>query len=458
MDYRRDGQNDQHQTEPSHTEQQNKENQKLIGHSEQELLDAPVSYEAGRQETASALEMEKQETAVKKEKKRRAAWLSPILGGIIGGGLMLGIAPYLPSDQNQATETASANKQVQSDNFTTAPITNASNIADMVEDLEPTIVGISNIQTSQNNTFGTGGGSSSESESGTGSGVIFKKDSDKAYIITNNHVVEGANKLTVTLYNGETETAKLVGGDTITDLAVLEISGKNVKKVASFGDSSQPRTGEKVIAIGNPLGQQFSGTVTQGIISGLNRTIDVDTTQGTVEMNVPQTDAAINPGNSGGPLINASGQVIGINSLKVSESGVESLGFAIPSNDVEPIVDQPLQNGKVDRPFLGVQMIDMSQVPETYQENTLGLFGDQLGKGVYVKEVQANSPAEKAGIKSEDVIVKLNGKDVESSADIRQILYKDLKVGDKTTIQVLRKGKTKTLNATLTKQTESSSS
>lgn len=143
---------------------------------------------------------------------------------------MLGIAPYLPSDQNQATETASANKQVQSDNFTTAPITNASNIADMVEDLEPTIVGISNIQTSQNNTFGTGGGSSSESESGTGSGVIFKKDSDKAYIITNNHVVEGANKLTVTLYNGETETAKLVGSDTITDLAVLEISGKNVKK------------------------------------------------------------------------------------------------------------------------------------------------------------------------------------------------------------------------------------
>lgn len=179
MDYRRDGQNDQHQTEPSHTEQQNKENQKLIGHSEQELLDAPVSYEAGRQETASALEMEKQETAVKKEKKRRAAWLSPILGGIIGGGLMLGIAPYLPSDQNQATETASANKQVQSDNFTTAPITNASNIADMVEDLEPTIVGISNIQTSQNNTFGTGGGSSSESESEPGQVLFSKKTAIK---------------------------------------------------------------------------------------------------------------------------------------------------------------------------------------------------------------------------------------------------------------------------------------
>ncbi|MCY7842887.1 serine protease, partial [Bacillus spizizenii] len=184
MDYRRDDQNDQHQTESSHTEHQNTNNRQPIEHTEQKLLDAPVSYEAGKHETASALEMEKTETAVKKEKKRRAAWLSPILGGIIGGGLMLGIAPYLPSDQNQATEAVSANKQVQSDNFKTTPITNASNVADMVEDLEPTIVGISNIQTSQNNTFGTGGGSSSESESGTGSGVIFKKDSNKAYIIT----------------------------------------------------------------------------------------------------------------------------------------------------------------------------------------------------------------------------------------------------------------------------------
>lgn len=168
-------------------------------------------------------------------------------------------------------------------------------------------------------------------------------------------------------------------------MAVLEISSSNVKKAASFGDSSKLRIADKVIAIGNPLGQQFSGTVTQGVISGLNRTVDADTSQGTVEMNVIQTDAAINPGNSGGPLINSSGQVIGINSMKVSESGVESLGFAIPSNDVEPIVDQLLAKGKVERPFLGVQMIDMSQVPETYQENTLGLFGDQLSKGVYVK-------------------------------------------------------------------------
>ncbi|WP_416655449.1 S1C family serine protease [Bacillus amyloliquefaciens] len=451
-DQRDDGMN-RDQSDLSHTEQ-NRNAQQQISHQETELLEGPVSKEAEK-ETAAGTEFEKT-AAVKKEKKRRAAWLSPVLGGIIGGGLVLGIVPNLPGEQHK-TEAVSDTKQVQSSNFTSTPLKNTSSVADMVEDLEPAIVGVSNYQASQSSQFGFDGGSSSETESGTGSGVIFKKDGEKAYIITNNHVVEGANKLSVTLYNGKTETAKLVGKDAISDLAVLEISSSNVKKAASFGDSSQLRIADKVIAIGNPLGQQFSGTVTQGVISGLNRTVDADTSQGTVEMNVIQTDAAINPGNSGGPLINSSGQVIGINSMKVSENGVESLGFAIPSNDVEPIVDQLLAKGKVERPFLGVQMIDMSQVPETYQENTLGLFGDQLSKGVYVKEVQSGSPAAKAGIKSNDVIVKLNGKDIESSADIRQILYNQLKIGDKTTVQVLRGGSKKTLNISLTKQTESAS-
>ncbi|WP_265605925.1 S1C family serine protease [Bacillus velezensis] len=451
-DHRDDGRS-RDQSDLSHTEQ-NRNEQQRISHQEPESLEEPVSKEA-ENETAAGTEFEKT-VAVKKEKKRRAAWLSPVLGGIIGGGLVLGIVPNLPSEQHK-TEAVSDTKQVQSSNFTSTPLKNTSSVADMVEDLEPAIVGVSNYQASQSSQFGLDGGSSSETESGTGSGVIFKKDGEKAYIITNNHVVEGANKLSVTLYNGKTETAKLVGKDAISDLAVLEISSSNVKKAASFGDSSKLRIADKVIAIGNPLGQQFSGTVTQGVISGLNRTVDADTSQGTVEMNVIQTDAAINPGNSGGPLINSSGQVIGINSMKVSENGVESLGFAIPSNDVEPIVDQLLAKGKVERPFLGVQMIDMSQVPETYQENTLGLFGDQLSKGVYVKEVQSGSPAAKAGIKSNDVIVQLNGKDVGSSADIRQILYNQLKIGDKTTVQVLRNGSKKTLNVTLTKQTESAS-
>ncbi|WP_169055669.1 S1C family serine protease [Bacillus pumilus] len=388
--------------------------------------------------------------ASKKEKKRKAAWLSPILGGIIGGGLVLGITPLLPQSQdttaNNQTQTASS-EPAASENFSTKQITNATNVSDMVEDLEPTIVGVSNYQSTQNS-FGLSG-DSTEAEAGTGSGVIFKKDSKKAYIITNNHVVEGANKLKVTLYDGKTKDAKLVGSDVMTDLAVVEINADGIDKVASFGDSSKLRAGDKVIAIGNPLGAQFSGTVTEGIISGLDRTVEANTSSGTVEMNVLQTDAAINPGNSGGPLINTDGQVIGINSLKISESGVESLGFAIPSNDVKPIVDELLKNGKVERPYLGVQMIDLEQVPETYQENTLGLFDKQIGKGIYVKDVSKGSPAQKAGLKSGDVIIKFKGKNVANSSQLKEILYKETKVGDKTTMTVIREGKNKNLDITL---------
>ncbi|MEC3607560.1 S1C family serine protease [Bacillus glycinifermentans] len=394
-------------------------------------------------ETAAALENAK-ETRTAKEKRRKASWLSPILGGIIGGGLVLGISPYLPVDKHNDAVKESQTEPKQSQNFSTKPVTDADNVPDMVEDLESTIVGVSNIQTS----FGFS--EDDVEESGTGSGVIFKKDGKKAYIITNNHVVEGATKVTISLYNGKTTDAKIIGSDALTDLAVLEISSKGIDKVASFGDSSKLRAGEKVIAIGNPLGLQFSRTVTEGIISGVNRTIEVSTSEGKWDMNVLQTDAAINPGNSGGPLINSGGQVIGINSLKISQTGVESLGFAIPSNDVEPIVDQLLDKGKVVRPFLGVQMIDMQQVPEQYQQNTLGLFGDQLNKGVYVDKVSPGSPAADAGMKAGDVIVKMNGKSIETTSDLRKILYTEAKAGDTVSFEVLRKGKEKALKAKLT--------
>ncbi|MFT0801270.1 S1C family serine protease [Bacillus swezeyi] len=406
--------------------------------------DADDQSDLTHKETAAALESGR-ETRTAKEKRRKAAWLSPILGGIIGGGLVLGISPYLPADHHNEAAGEKQTEPKQSQNFTAKPVTDADNVADMVEDLEPAIVGVSNIQTS----FGFS--EDDVEESGTGSGVIFKKDGDKAYVITNNHVVEGASKVTISLYSGKTTDAKIVGSDALTDLAVLEISSKGVEKVASFGDSSKLRAGEKVIAIGNPLGLQFSRTVTEGIISGVNRTIEVSTSEGQWDMNVLQTDAAINPGNSGGPLINGSGQVIGINSMKISQSGVESLGFAIPSNDVQPIVDELLEKGKVERPFLGVQMIDMQQVPEQYQTNTLGLFGDQLNTGVYVDKVSPKSPAEQAGMKAGDVITKMNGKKVETTSDLRKILYTEVKAGDAVTFEVLRSGKEKTLKAKLTK-------
>ncbi|WP_226567981.1 S1C family serine protease [Bacillus stratosphericus] len=449
MDFRREDE-EKNMIHQEKTQQENEEQidqpqkkEELVFHHHED--EASASQESVTNRSPQMMD----DRAFKKEKKRKAAWLSPILGGIIGGGLVLGITPLLPKSQDTAANThqTASSEPAASDNFSTKQITKATNVADMVEDLEPTIVGVSNYQSTQNS-FGLSG-DSTEAEAGAGSGVIFKKDGKKAYIITNNHVVEGANKLKVTLYDGKTKDAKLVGSDVMTDLAVVEINADGIDKVASFGDSSKLRAGDKVIAIGNPLGAQFSGTVTEGIISGLDRSVETNTSSGTVEMNVLQTDAAINPGNSGGPLINTDGQVIGINSLKISESGVESLGFAIPSNDVKPIVDELLKNGKVERPYLGVQMIDLEQVPETYQKNTLGLFDKQIGKGIYVKDVSKGSPAQKAGLKSGDIIIKFKGKDVANSSQLKEILYKETKIGDKTTMTVIREGKNKNLDITL---------
>lgn len=279
----------------------------------------------------------------------------------------------------------------------------------MVEDLSPAIVGITNLQAQSNSSlFGSSSSDSSEdTESGSGSGVIFKKENGKAYIITNNHVVEGASSLKVSLYDGTEVTAKLVGSDSLTDLAVLQISDDHVTKVANFGDSSDLRTGETVIAIGDPLGKDLSRTVTQGIVSGVDRTVSMSTSAGETSINVIQTDAAINPGNSGGPLLNTDGKIVGINSMKISEDDVEGIGFAIPSNDVKPIAEELLSKGQIERPYIGVSMLDLEQVPQNYQEGTLGLFGSQLNKGVYIREVASGSPAEKAGLKAEDIIIGL---------------------------------------------------
>ncbi|KKB71579.1 S1C family serine protease, partial [Bacillus sp. TH008] len=388
------------------------------------------------------------------QQKRKLSWLTPIISGIIGGSLVLGVTTF----QHSGTEKTTSAAQTQTADTTTSSSQNtkteklssssSTDVSTMVENVSPAIVGISNYQKqSQSGMFGfessengTTSGSSSEEETGTGSGVIYKKANGKAYIITNNHVVEGASKLTVSLSNGKEVEGKLVGSDSLTDLAVVEISAANVEKVATFGDSSSLKAGEQVVAIGNPLGKDLSRTVTQGIISGVNRTVSVDTSAGETEMNVIQTDAAINPGNSGGALLNKKGEVIGINSMKISETGVEGIGFAIPSNDVKPIAEQLLSKGKIERPYIGISMMDLSQVPENYQTGTLGLTRSQLNKGVYIGQVASGSPAEKAGLKENDVIISLNGKETDSGSSLRSILYKDTKIGETVKVTIIRNG------------------
>ncbi len=389
------------------------------------------------------------ETEITREHKKPRRSIKPIfssiVSGVVGGALVLGVTTFTndqePSvtENNLAVETAAHNENSSTTVNTQALSTNLNSIADIVDSISPAIVGITNLQNHSNgNMFEN---STSESvESGTGSGVIFKKEGDAGYIITNNHVIESAQSIEVTLFSGDKVEAELVGTDALTDIAVLKINAEHVTTVAEMGDSSKLRTGENVIAIGNPLGEEFSRTVTQGIISGVDRTIDVTTSEGDWALDVIQTDAAINPGNSGGPLINMSGQVIGINSLKITESGVEGLGFAIPSNDVLPIAEELMNNGKIQRPFLGVGLVEMSEVPQYYLQEQMNL-PEEITEGVIVGNVSPSSPADEAGLKQQDVIVSMNGQAITNASDLRKFLYTETEIGEEVDITLYRAGK-----------------
>jgi len=259
-----------------------------------------------------------------------------------------------------------------------------------------------------------------------GSGIIYSAD---GYIITNYHVISSALSnstatITVTLPNQkESIAATIVGSDKVSDLAVLKID-KTGLPAAEFGTSADTKVGELAVAIGNPLGQEFAGSVTVGYISAVNRKV---TTEGRT-YNLIQTDAAINSGNSGGALVNSKGQVIGINSIKVQETGVEGLGFALPIDDVKPIIEQLLTNKKISRPYIGLAGFDLDS--KTAEKNS-------LVAGVYVQSVAANTPAQKAAIKSGDIITSIDGKAVETMEALNEI-KNTKKVGDKVTLKIYR--------------------
>ncbi len=268
---------------------------------------------------------------------------------------------------------------------------------------------------------------------GVGSGVIFRSD---GYIVTNNHVIQGAKEITVSLADGRSFKGTLVGADELTDIAVVKIEATDLP-TAKFGNSDDLVVGEPAIAIGNPMGLEFQGTVTSGVISALNRTLDISERR----LKLIQTDAAISPGNSGGALVNADGEVIGINSAKISANGVEGIAFSIPINTVQEIIDQLLTNGYVVRPYLGVGIFD---------KETAARAGYTLNaeKGVYVEHLELGGPAHQAGIERGDLILKIDSVETNTVADLRAAVA-DHKVGDKVKILVERNGKQETLTATL---------
>lgn len=378
-------------------------------------------------------------------------FLASLAGLIIGALLVLVALPRL-ADQGLLPGGSEEQVQVQENNQQTrghkVSLDVTTDVTKAVDKAQDTVVGITNIQS------GSFWGEETSQPAGTGSGVIYKKADGKAYIVTNYHVIEGAQQLEVTLADGTKTPATVRGGDVWTDLAVIEIDGANVEKVAEFGDSDALKIGEPVIAIGNPLGLEFSGSVTQGVISGLERTIPVDINGDNIvdwQAEVLQTDAAINPGNSGGALVNIAGQVIGINSMKIAEAAVEGIGLSIPINFAQPIIDSLEKTGQVERPAMGVTLRNVNEIPGYHQQQTLKL-PKNVTNGAMVVQVFPNTPAAEAGLQELDVITKLDDQEITDILELRKYMYNEKKVGDSMEVTFYRNGEQQTATMTLTSE------
>lgn len=355
----------------------------------------------------------------------------------------------MPWAQNNGAAVSSFSSDSKVEGTVVPVVNKAKNETDlpgMIEGAKDVVVGVINMQQSIDPFAMQPTGQ--EQQAGSGSGVIYKKAGNKAYIVTNNHVVDGANKLAVKLSDGKKVDAKLVGKDPWLDLAVVEIDGANVNKVATLGDSSKLRAGEKAIAIGNPLG--FDGSVTEGIISSKEREIPVDIDgdkRADWNAQVIQTDAAINPGNSGGALFNQNGEIIGINSSKIAQQEVEGIGFAIPINIAKPVIESLEKDGVVKRPALGVGVVSLEDV-QAYAVNQLKV-PKEVTNGVVLGKIYPISPAEKAGLEQYDIVVALDNQKVENSLQFRKYLYEKKKVGEKVEVTFYRNGQKMTKTATL---------
>lgn len=387
-----------------------------------------------------------------KSPKKGGGWLVPILIGLaVGALLMLVVYPNFASknkgmNEEESTETP-ANDNNKSNESVTVDV--STQITDVVDEVSPAVVGVTNIQTRSD--FWQEGESS---EAGTGSGVIYKKEGEYAYIVTNHHVVENADALEIVLKDDTHLDAELLGTDLFTDLAVLRVKGDQVKTTIEMGSSESLKVGEPAIAIGNPLGHMFAGSVTQGIISGKQRTIPQDFNQDgrpDWQAEVIQTDAAINPGNSGGALINIKGQLIGINSMKISQNIAQGIGFAIPIDIARPIIKQLEEKGTVTRPYLGVEIYSLEEVPKVEWRNTLNL-PEEIEGGVYVWSIEPLSPADEAGLDRLDVITEFAGEPVLNILDLRKSLYEELEIGEDVSIVYYRDGKKHETNVKLGEQ------
>ena len=380
--------------------------------------------------------------------------LVPFASGVLGAGIALGVCfnvPYVKNNLLGLDTQNNNNNGSQNINYNNinTDLISLSNFSDtgvfVAQTVRPSIVGI-NVEYSVSTIFSR----VSSTANAEGSGVIISED---GYILTNNHVISttanssnsyytvgDATKITVTLYNDETKyEAKVIGTDEQTDLAVIKIE-KSGLTAATLGDSDSVQVGEWCMAVGNPLGMQSS--VTTGSISALNRNI---TDSDGKSYTLIQTDAAINEGNSGGALVNSKGEVIGINTLKASGTGVEGLGFAIPINSTKSIYSDLIQYNKVKRPYIGITGSDITD--EIIKRNPTA----KLVVGAYVRSIEDYSPAERAGLKIGDIIIKADGKEVKSMDKLNEIKNSHA-IGDTITLVINRNGEEQEISVTLAEQ------
>lgn len=369
----------------------------------------------------------------KPSKKRRGAMgkivaiivSCSLLGGITGSGVT-----YLMLKNNNAP--TERNKQNVVNNIDTTDVSfkkdGALSITEAFQKVAPAVVTVSTKGVATFNGF------FQQEVEGIGSGFIINED---GYILTNYHVIEGAKEVSVTLSDNTTVSAKVVNYDANQDVAMLKITDENVKvpAVAELGDSNALQQGEEVIAIGTPLSADLSQTVTNGIVSALNRNVE---TESGVVLNLIQTNASINPGNSGGPLVNTKGQVVGINTMKMSGENTEGIGFAIPINDISDKIES------LSKPILNLG-ISIRTVDESLASQL------KMEQGLYVVEVNEFSPAEKAGVKAGDLIVKVDGQRVKTFDELKEI-KNSKNEGDSLKLEVIRDGKSKTMDVTLTSE------
>lgn len=386
---------------------------------------------------------------LKTSSKKWGQLLLVILISFFSGVLGTFTTLQLSQKQNSGTTTTTtvSKTAVKNENSTTQAV-------DKVKNAVVSVITYS--ANSQNSLFGsaeTDTDTNTEQVSSEGSGVIYKKEGNFAYLVTNTHVINGAKKVDIRLADGTKVPGEIVGSDTYSDIAVVKIAADKVTTVAEFGDSSQLTVGETAIAIGSPLGSEYANTVTQGIVSSLNRNVSLKSEDGqAISTNAIQTDTAINPGNSGGPLINIQGQVIGITSSKIASNGgtsVEGLGFAIPANDVINIIKQLEKDGKVTRPALGIHMVNLSNLSTTDLQK-LKLPGN-ITSGVVVRSVQTSMPAN-GHLQKYDVITKVDDKAISSTTELQSALYSH-SIGDSMTVTYYRDGKEETTTIKLDKST-----